>query len=306
MTTHHTTRPGRATADAATLKVGSVPVRIRPGAQQPHHPEGQHVNEQQTPETRPARGDQFAAWLKAHRDVATSWSAWRELDHLLDQYRRLFQQPAPADRAAVLTPGSKPTPPPPTRTSSATTEERTMTTRYEEASEAARNLLDGLNGIELAELAAACQADTNRLQQELTERHKQNAQLGGELYDLAGNCLRVARRLAPLADALPPTLADLLKSCIGELRAGRQSRPADRAEFPRGFRLHHRGRVLDGVEFPSARCIVVDDPHDGLASAATSLEHLLLNYIGARIEWPVDEPAAVHSADTTRNASREH
>ncbi|MET9122965.1 hypothetical protein [Streptomyces sp. NPDC004528] len=59
--------------------------------------------------------------------------------------------------------------------------------------------------------------------------------------------------------------------------------------FTRGFRLHHNGRYLDGAEFPSGRVYVLDDPEAGLATAATSLEHLLEGYHGARVEWPGDQ-----------------
>jgi len=59
--------------------------------------------------------------------------------------------------------------------------------------------------------------------------------------------------------------------------------------FTRGFRLHHNGQVLDGAEFPSGRAFVIDDPEHGLASAATSVQHLLEGYHGARVEWPGDQ-----------------
>ncbi|MFI6249006.1 hypothetical protein [Streptomyces sp. NPDC051016] len=59
--------------------------------------------------------------------------------------------------------------------------------------------------------------------------------------------------------------------------------------FTRGFRLHHDGGYLDGAEFPSGRVYVLDDPEIGLATAATSLEHLLAGYHGARVEWPGDQ-----------------
>lgn len=56
--------------------------------------------------------------------------------------------------------------------------------------------------------------------------------------------------------------------------------------FTRGFRLHlANGQVLDGAAFPSGRTIVVDDPEYGLATAAASLEVLLLGYHRARVEW---------------------
>ncbi|MEW2631810.1 hypothetical protein AB0903_09155 [Streptomyces sp. NPDC048389] len=59
------------------------------------------------------------------------------------------------------------------------------------------------------------------------------------------------------------------------------------ADFTRGFRLHLRhGQILDGAAFPSGRCLVIDDPEFGLASAAASEEDLLRGYPGARIEWP--------------------
>lgn len=55
--------------------------------------------------------------------------------------------------------------------------------------------------------------------------------------------------------------------------------------FTRGFRLHHNRRIYDGAEFPSGRVYVIDDPEYGLATAATSMEHLLSGYHGARVEW---------------------
>jgi len=59
--------------------------------------------------------------------------------------------------------------------------------------------------------------------------------------------------------------------------------------FTRGFRLHLTdGRHLDGAEFPSCRVYVLDDPEYGLATGATSLDHLLKGYHGARVEWPGD------------------
>lgn len=59
--------------------------------------------------------------------------------------------------------------------------------------------------------------------------------------------------------------------------------------FARGFRLHHNGRVLDGAAFPSGRTFVIDDPEYGFATVATSIEDLLINYHGARIEWAAPE-----------------
>lgn len=59
--------------------------------------------------------------------------------------------------------------------------------------------------------------------------------------------------------------------------------------FTRGFRLHlPAGQHLDGAEFPSGRVYVVDDPEYGLATAATSMDHLVEGYHGARVEWPGD------------------
>ncbi|SHI66434.1 hypothetical protein [Streptomyces sp. 3214.6] len=62
-----------------------------------------------------------------------------------------------------------------------------------------------------------------------------------------------------------------------------------RPAFTRGFRLHYDGRIYDGAEFPSGRVYVVDDPEYGLATAATSMDHLLKGYYGARVEWPGDQ-----------------
>lgn len=65
------------------------------------------------------------------------------------------------------------------------------------------------------------------------------------------------------------------------------------SEFTRGFRLHQRqGPALDGAAFPSGRVFVIDDPEDGLATAAASIEDLLRGgYDGARIEWADQTPA---------------
>lgn len=61
-------------------------------------------------------------------------------------------------------------------------------------------------------------------------------------------------------------------------------------EFTRGFRLHQRdGSVLDGAAFPSGRVFVIDDAGYGLATVATSLDHLLRGgYHGATVEWESD------------------
>ncbi|MFF2094809.1 hypothetical protein [Streptomyces sp. NPDC058202] len=60
--------------------------------------------------------------------------------------------------------------------------------------------------------------------------------------------------------------------------------------FTRGFRLHLTDeRHLDGAEFPSGRVFVLDDPEAGFATGATSMEHVLTGYPGARVEWPGDE-----------------
>lgn len=65
--------------------------------------------------------------------------------------------------------------------------------------------------------------------------------------------------------------------------------PNMRPAFTRGFRIHlQEGRHLDGAEFPSGRVYVIDDPEYGLATAATSLEHIVNGYQGARVEWPGD------------------
>ncbi|MER7696193.1 hypothetical protein [Streptomyces sp. NPDC096095] len=61
------------------------------------------------------------------------------------------------------------------------------------------------------------------------------------------------------------------------------------APFARGFRLHLRhGQVLDGVEFPNGRAMVMDDPMWGLGSTARTLDLLQAGYPDARIEWPDD------------------
>lgn len=63
--------------------------------------------------------------------------------------------------------------------------------------------------------------------------------------------------------------------------------PPSTPPFTLGFRLHYgHGQILDGALFPSGRCLVVDDPEDGLVSAASSLDNLLRGYPDARIEWP--------------------
>jgi hypothetical protein len=59
--------------------------------------------------------------------------------------------------------------------------------------------------------------------------------------------------------------------------------------FTRGFRLHHNGRIIHGAEFPTGEVIVADDPQHGLGTAALSLDDLLKDYHGARVEWPGDQ-----------------
>lgn len=61
--------------------------------------------------------------------------------------------------------------------------------------------------------------------------------------------------------------------------------------FTRGFKLHTPdGDVFDGAAFPSDRHFVTDHPESGLASAATSMEHLLEMFPpGTRVEWPAEE-----------------
>jgi hypothetical protein len=77
-------------------------------------------------------------------------------------------------------------------------------------------------------------------------------------------------------------------------------------DFTRGFRLHLRhGQVLDGAMFPSGRCLVLDDPHFGLASAAASEEELLRGYPEARIEWPAEDAAAAPTPPSLTEGLRE-
>lgn len=61
--------------------------------------------------------------------------------------------------------------------------------------------------------------------------------------------------------------------------------------FTRGFKLHTPdGDVFDAAEFPSGRWYVVDHPERGLATAATSLAHLLERFPpGTRIERPEED-----------------
>lgn len=57
----------------------------------------------------------------------------------------------------------------------------------------------------------------------------------------------------------------------------------------RVFRLHHRGNVYHGAQFPSGRVILIDDQEQGFgtATAAVSVDELLRGgYHGARIDWP--------------------
>ncbi|MFB7285469.1 hypothetical protein [Actinacidiphila glaucinigra] len=63
--------------------------------------------------------------------------------------------------------------------------------------------------------------------------------------------------------------------------------------FAKPFKLHTPdGRVSDGVEFPSQRVIVLDDPEFGLWAAARTLDDLLDTHKGCRVEWPDgQEPA---------------
>jgi hypothetical protein len=68
-------------------------------------------------------------------------------------------------------------------------------------------------------------------------------------------------------------------------------------QFAEPFNLHITGPdgayVLHGVEFPSGRCVILDDPEYGLATAATSIEALLERYASspeqARIVRPTTE-----------------
>lgn len=50
-------------------------------------------------------------------------------------------------------------------------------------------------------------------------------------------------------------------------------------QWVKPFNLHVTGPggqyVLHGAEFPSGRCVILDDPEHGLAAAATSVEALL-------------------------------
>ncbi|MGW1295130.1 hypothetical protein [Streptomyces sp. NPDC002533] len=64
--------------------------------------------------------------------------------------------------------------------------------------------------------------------------------------------------------------------------------------FTRGFRLIQRdGHALDGAEFPSGRCVVLDDPEHGLATVAVAVDELLRGgYHGARIEWADQQTTA--------------
>lgn len=51
------------------------------------------------PEARPARGDQFEAWLKTQRDISTTWSGRHEMDALLNRYRLYADTSTPPTEA---------------------------------------------------------------------------------------------------------------------------------------------------------------------------------------------------------------
>ncbi|MFE2941008.1 hypothetical protein ACFXKG_18385 [Streptomyces sp. NPDC059255] len=77
-------------------------------------------------------------------------------------------------------------------------------------------------------------------------------------------------------------------------------RPA--AGFARGFRLHHRGAVLHGAQFPGDGHVVLLDLEDAyFATGAPTLDQLLLHYPGAHVQWADqsgDTPApVVHPGD---------
>ncbi|MFE2600146.1 hypothetical protein ACFXCZ_27265 [Streptomyces sp. NPDC059396] len=80
-------------------------------------------------------------------------------------------------------------------------------------------------------------------------------------------------------------------------------RKAKASASVRGFHLHQRGRSsLPGALFPSGYCIVLDDALYGFGSAAATIEHLLLNYPDASLEWAGDRM----QAGTTNDQPKEH
>lgn len=78
------------------------------------------------------------------------------------------------------------------------------------------------------------------------------------------------------------------------------------AQFARPFRLHlGHGQVLDGACFPSGKCLVIDDPDFGIASAATTTDDLVRGYPGSRIEWAPDQSATATAVFAGLHASAE-
>ncbi|MFC8276273.1 hypothetical protein ACFUJR_27830 [Streptomyces sp. NPDC057271] len=115
-------------------------------------------------------------------------------------------------------------------------------------------------------------------------------QAGGAAWDQPGADPTTddeLRFLGSLRGAMHKSAEEAVAAILAR-RAERQEH-APAAPFPRGFRLHVRhGQVLDGALLPSGRCLVVDDPEDGLITAAPSIEDLLRGYPDSRIEWPPD------------------
>lgn len=68
-----------------------------------------------------------------------------------------------------------------------------------------------------------------------------------------------------------------------------------RDQYARGFRLvYPDGYAIDGVQFPSGRCVLDDE--SGLVEAAVDIDSLSLRRPGDRIEW-ADSPETEVSAD---------
>jgi hypothetical protein len=81
--------------------VRDITLGLRRMADEAQQPEPAVGARQPDTETRPARGDQFEAWLKAQRDLCEGHaSTWNVVDGLLDQYRLHADTGTPLDQHA--------------------------------------------------------------------------------------------------------------------------------------------------------------------------------------------------------------
>ncbi|MEV7867450.1 hypothetical protein AB0P17_15415 [Streptomyces sp. NPDC088124] len=200
-----------------------------------------------------------------------------------------------------------------------------MTERYEAASEAARNLLNGFDDIDLAEMVAARdRADVQR-QQQIVQReaerdgaYRERAHLvawlaalhpaviapasdvdedGWQILYLTAGTWQMSWHIAPrdaelFAGVEHVDADDPRAQWDGHTTEQKYDRIRHHADavrtappFARAFRLHHHGRVLQGAEFPGGQTVLLDLPDAYFMTGAPSLDQLLLGYPHARIEW---------------------